>query len=76
MNPKEATFKNIPVTKESIQAWVRQDMHALYSFAHEILQDKEIQGMIAERFYQRYLKQQAEEEANLMDEQLKQDASV
>jgi len=57
-----AAVKNIPVTKDTITKWLKQDVQNIYSLSYELLQTPEALDLIADRLYQRFLKQQAEAE--------------
>lgn len=47
-------FKNGGLPKETIEKWIRQDLNAIQSFVHGILNDPEIFPAVVDLYYKKY----------------------
>lgn len=63
-NPKVASaqVKNVPVTRDSIKAFIKADINSLYSLSYELLTTPEAIDVLADKLYMKYLKDKSEKE--------------
>lgn len=63
-NPKVASaqVKNVPVTRDSIKAFLKADINSLYSLSYELLSTPEAIDVLADKLYMKYLKDKSEKE--------------
>lgn len=63
-NPKvsSAQVKNVPVTRDSIKAFIKADINSLYSLSYELLTTPEAIDVLADKLYMKYLKEKSEKE--------------
>lgn len=64
-NPKvsQAQVKNVPVTRDSIKAFIKADINSLYSLSYELLTTPEAIDVLADKLYMKYLKDKSEKES-------------
>lgn len=48
-------FKNGHLPKETIEKWIKNDLNAIVSFAHGVMNDQHIFQALVSAYYQRYL---------------------
>lgn len=49
-------FRNGNLPRETIEKWIRNDLSAVLSFVHGILNDEEIFTVLVDKYYEKYKK--------------------
>lgn len=57
-------FKNGNLPRETIEKWIRNDLSAVLSFIHGVLNDKEIFDLLVDKYYEKYTRLHANAKEN------------
>jgi len=76
MDKNGAKFKNIPVTKENMQQWIKRDIESLYSLAYEMLSTPSILDALTEKLYAKHQVEVARQEQIIKNELAEKEAAM